>query len=37
MRNYVLNSNFEDQNMNNLDMVLGYPWMDSVGIVNLNV
>ena len=37
MGNYVLHYDFQAQDMDNVDIVLGYPWMDSVGIVNLNV
>ena len=34
---YVLHSSFYVVNINDVDIVLGYPWMDSVGTVNINV
>ena len=37
MGNYVLHSDFQAKDLDNVDIVLGCPWMDSVGIVNLNV
>ena len=37
MGNYVLHSNFQAKDMDNVDMVLSYPWMDLVGTINLNV
>ena len=37
MGNYVLHSDFHARDMDNVDLVLGYPWIYSVGIVNLNV
>jgi hypothetical protein len=37
MDKYVLHSSFQAIVMEDVDMVLGYPWMDLVGIVNINV
>ena len=37
MGNNVFHSNFHVQDMDNVDMVLHYPWLDSVGTVNLDV
>ena len=37
MDKYVLHSNFYTIDMYDLDVVLGYPWMDSIGIVNINL
>ena len=37
MDNYVLHSNFYAIDMDDVDIVLGYPWMNLVGIVNINV
>ena len=37
MDKYVFHFNFLALDMDDMDVVLGYPWMDSVGIVNLNV
>jgi hypothetical protein len=37
MDNYVLHSDFYAIDMGDVDIVLGYPWMDSVGTVNINV
>jgi len=37
MDKYVLHSNFHAIDMDDVDIVLGYPWMDSVGTVNINV
>ena len=37
MGNYVLHSNFQARDMDNMDIVLGYPWMKSVGTINLNI
>jgi hypothetical protein len=34
---YVLHSNFYAIDMDDVDIVLGYPWMNLVGIVNINV
>ena len=35
--NYVLHSNFYDIDMDDMDVVLRYPWMDSIGTININV
>jgi hypothetical protein len=37
MDKYVLHSYFDDINMADEDIVLEYPWMKSVGTVNINV
>jgi hypothetical protein len=37
MDKYVLHSYFYAIDMGDMDIVLGYPWMDSVGTVNINV
>jgi hypothetical protein len=37
MDKYVLHSYFYAIDMDDVDIVLGYPWMDSVGTVNINV
>jgi hypothetical protein len=37
MDKYVLHSNFYAIDMGDVDIVLGYPWMDSVDTVNINV
>ena len=37
MGNYVLHSDFQAQDPDKMDMVLGYPWMTSVGTINLNL
>lgn len=37
MGNYVLHSNFQARDMDNMDIVLGYPWMKSVGTININI
>jgi hypothetical protein len=37
MDKYVLHSYFHAIDMDDVDIVLGYPWMDSVGTVNINV
>ena len=34
---YVLHSYFYASYMANVDVVLGYPWMESVGTININV
>jgi hypothetical protein len=34
---YVLHSDFHVIDMGDVDIVLGYPWMESVGTVNINV
>ena len=35
--NYVLHSDFHARDMDNMDIVLGYPWMKSMGTINLNI
>jgi hypothetical protein len=37
MDKYVLHSNFYAMDMDEVDIVLGYPWMESVGTININV
>ena len=37
MDKYALHSDFHAIDMNNVDIVLGYPWMKSVGTININV
>ena len=37
MDKYVLHSNFFAIDMDDVDVVLGYPWMDSIGTVNINL
>ena len=37
MDKYVLHCDFYTSDMDNMDVVLGYPWMESVGTVNINV
>jgi UDP-2,3-diacylglucosamine pyrophosphatase LpxH len=37
MYKYVLQSYFHAIDMVDVDIVLGYPWMDSVGTININV
>ena len=37
MDKYVLHNNFYISDMDNMDVVLGYPWMQSVGTININV
>ena len=37
MDKYVLHSNFCVLDMDNMNIISGYPWMDSIGIVNINV
>ena len=37
MDTYVFHSNFYAIDMDDVDVVLGYPWMDSIGTVNINV
>ena len=37
MDKYVLHSNFYIIDMDDVDVVLGYPWMDSIGTININV
>jgi hypothetical protein len=37
MDKYVLHSNFSAIDMDDVDIVLGYIWMDSLGTININV
>ena len=37
MGNYVLHSNFQARDLDEMDIVLGYPWMTLVGTINLNL
>jgi len=37
MDKYVLHDDFYTSEMDNMDVVLGYPWMESVGTININV
>jgi len=37
MDKYVLHSCFSAMEINDVDVILGYPWMKSIGIVNINV
>ena len=37
MDNYVLHSGFYALDMKDVDIILGYPWMDSIGTININV
>jgi hypothetical protein len=37
MDKYVLHSNFEDLDMGDEDIVLGYTWIESMGTININV
>ena len=37
MGNYVLHSDFQDRDMDNMDIVSGYPWMKLVGSININL
>jgi hypothetical protein len=37
MDKYVLHSDFYAMDMDEVDIVLGYPWIESVGIININV
>ena len=34
---YVLHYDFYASGMDSVDVVLGYPWMESVGTININV
>lgn len=34
---YVLQSDFYAIDMDDVDIVLGYPWMNLVGMININV
>jgi hypothetical protein len=35
MDKYVLHFDFHSIDMNNVDVILGYPWMASIGIINV--
>jgi hypothetical protein len=37
MDTYVLHSNFYAMDMDEVDIVLGYPWIESMGTININV
>ena len=37
MGNYVLHFDFHGIKMDNVDTVLGYPWMTSMGTINVNI
>jgi len=37
MDKYVLHSYFYAMDMDEVDIVLGYPWIESVGTININV
>jgi hypothetical protein len=37
MEKYVLHFDFQAIDMNDVDVILGYPWMESVGTINVNV
>lgn len=37
MDNYVLHFDFYASYMDNVDVVLGYPWMKSIGTININL
>jgi len=37
MDKYVLHGDFYASEMDNMDVVLGYPWMESMGTININV
>ena len=37
MDKHVLHSDFYASDMANVEVVLGYPWMESVGTININV
>jgi hypothetical protein len=37
MDKYVLHSDFDALDMDDEDIVLGYPWIESVGTININV
>jgi hypothetical protein len=37
MHKYVLHSYFYVMDMNEVDIILGYPWTKSVGAININV
>jgi len=37
MDKYVLHGDFYASEIDNMDVVLGYPWMESMGTININV
>jgi hypothetical protein len=37
MDKYVLHSDFCAIDMNDVDVILGYPWMETIGTININV
>ena len=37
MDKYVLHSDFYAMDMDEVDIILGYPWIESVGTININV
>jgi len=37
MDTYVLHSIFYARDMDDVDIFWGYPWMDSIGTININV
>ena len=37
MDKYVFHGDFYASDMDNMDVVLGYPWMESMGTININV
>ena len=37
MDKYVLHGDFYTSEIDNMDVVLGYPWMESMGTININV
>lgn len=37
VENYVLHSNFYASDMANVDVFLGYPWMESISTININM
>jgi hypothetical protein len=37
MDKYVLHSDFCAIDMNDVDVILGYPWMKTIGTININV
>ena len=37
MDKYVLHSDFYALDMKDVDIILGYPWMDSIGTIQINV
>ena len=37
MDKYVLHSYFYALDMKDADIILGYPWMDSIGTININL